>query len=201
MTKRLFLLSALVALPVLAGCNQPGTNTGMWDGYIGQQPYLAGAGDPLRAAALEAPFTFGDLNAQRGQPARVALSLAQLEYLTWRLENDPGRASNFPGTTLLQLQAGRAEARRAFGIAPNAPAPQVMDALQRAARELQRGNTAAAQAALSGPDFPLGGAETLRRLSNPPSPLLQVQAAAGAINNNVMDDSGFQQPSGAPFIR
>lgn len=177
MSKRLPLLPALLLLPLLAGCVGNSDPSDL---------YLGGAGDPIRGAALNAPFQFGNLAAQRGQPARVARSLVQLEYLTRRLSEDLARQSDFSGTTLLQLQSGKAEARRAFGIAPQAPAREVEVALRHAARALDGLDPDGARAALSGPNFPPGGAEVLRRLSEPPA-LPQVSAAAAAVNNDIMN--------------
>jgi hypothetical protein len=177
MFKRLPFLPALVVLPLLAGC--AGTSDPA-------DVYLGGAGDPIRGAALNAPFQFGDLPSQRGQPARVARSVAQLEYLTRRLSEDLARQGDFSGTTLLQLQMGQAEARRAFGIAPQAPSREVESALRHAARALEGLDPDGARAALSGPNFPAGGAEVLQRLSNPPA-LPQAAAAAAAVNNDLMN--------------
>jgi hypothetical protein len=176
MPKRIPALSALFLLPLLAGC---AGSSDPADVYVG------GAGDPLRGAALTAPFQFGDLAAQRGQPAKVARSVAQLEYLTRRLSEDMARQGDFSGTTVLQLQSGQAEARRAFGIAPQAGSRDVESALRHAARALEASDAGTAQAALSGPEFTVGGAEVLRRLANPPA-LPQAAAAAAAVNNDVM---------------
>jgi hypothetical protein len=184
MPKRSFscLAPVLLALPLLAGCAGAGEPANV---------YLGGAGDPVRGAALNAPFQFGNLQAQRGQPARVARSLAQLEFLNHRLVEDLGRQNDFAGTTLLQLQAGQAEARRAFGIAPQASAREVENALRQAARALEGLDTRSAEAALTGANFPLGPAEVLRRLADPPA-LPQTAAAAAAVNNDVMGRS-FQR--------
>ncbi|MBC9179971.1 hypothetical protein [Pseudoroseomonas ludipueritiae] len=176
MSKHLRLLPALAILPLLAGCVGASDPANV---------YLGGAGDPIRGAALNAPFQFGDLPAQRGQPARVALAVAQLEFLTRRLSEDLARQSDFSGTTLLQLRSGQAEARQAFGIAPQAHAREVENALRRAARALEGLDPDGARAALSGPNFPAGGAEVLRRLSEPPA-LPQVSAAAAAVSNDIM---------------
>jgi hypothetical protein len=176
MPTRFRFLSALVVLPLLAGC--AGTSDPA-------DVYLGGAGDPIRGAALNAPFQFGNLPAQRGQPARVARSIAQLEYLTRRLSEDLGRQGEFSGTTLLQLQLGQAEARSAFGIAPRAPSREVEGALRQAARALEGLDPDGARTALSGPNFPAGGAEVLRRLAEPPA-LPQASAAAAAVNNDIM---------------
>lgn len=176
MFKRPPLLPVLIALPLLVGCAGASDPADV---------YLGGAGDPIRGAALNAPFQFGDLPSQRGQPAKVARSVAQLEYLTRRLSEDLARQGDFSGTTLLQLQSGQAESRRAFGIAPRAPSREVESALRHAARALEGLDPAGARNILSGPNFPVGGDEVLRRLSDPPA-LPQTAAAAAAVNNDIM---------------
>ncbi|RKK01084.1 hypothetical protein EBE87_17730 [Pseudoroseomonas wenyumeiae] len=193
MFKRLPFLPALVVLPLLAACAGTSDPADL---------YLGGAGDPIRGAALNAPFQFGDLPSQRGQPARVARSVAQLEYLTRRLSEDLARQSDFNGTTLLQLQLGQAEARRAFGIAPRAPSREVEGALRRAARALEGLNPDGARAALSGPNFPEGGAVVLQRLAEPPA-LPQAAAAAAAVNNDIMNrrfDRSSRRHRRAPIV-
>ena len=60
-----------------------------------------------------------------------------------------------------------------------------MQGLRQAASSLEALNPAGARAALSGPTFPLGGEETLRRLANMP-PLPAAASAAGAVNRDVM---------------
>jgi hypothetical protein len=174
---------ALLLLPLLAGPLLAGCATG-----DPAMVYLGGAGDPIRGAALNAPFQFGDLSASRGQPARTALSLAQMEFLADRIPQDGYWTAQIPPTTIMQLQAARAEARRAVGIAPAAPPDRVIAALRQVAGSQQGLNPAGAQEALSGPEFPLGGTETMRRLTEL-GDLRQADIAAGAINNDIMSMS------------
>ncbi|MDB5370470.1 MAG: hypothetical protein JWP20_2028 [Roseomonas sp.] len=162
-------------LPLLAGC---GTRDPA-------AAYLGPAGDPVRGAALNAPFQFGDFSASLGQPGRTALSVVQLEFLADRLPQDAYWQANVSSMTVMQLQMARAETRRALGIAPDAPPDRVMASLRRAAAAAEALDQASARAALSGPDFPLGGAETLRRLASLPD-LPRAGEAAGAVNNDMM---------------
>lgn len=175
MTQRPCLLAALLVLPLLAGCAT----------YDGSAPYLGGAGDPVRGAALNAPFQFGALPSQRGQPAKVALSLAQLELLADRIPQSGYWQNQVSGTTVLQLRLGQAEARKAIGVPANAPAQPVIDGLRAAAAALEGLDPAGARAALDRAPFTLGGAATLQRLTDLP-PLPQAAAAAGQVNNDVM---------------
>ena len=177
MTQLRRLAPVLILLPLLAACatadpSAPGV-------------YVAGAGDPVRGAALNAPFQFGALDKQRGQPAKVALSLTQLEYLASQIPASGYWQNQVSGTTILALQLGRTEMRRALGIRPDAQPAAVMSGLRGAATALEAQDAAGARTALSTPDFTLGGEGTLQRLANLP-PLPQAAAAAGQVNNDVM---------------
>ena len=177
MTQRSRLAAALLVLPLLAACATADPSA--------PSAYISGAGDPVRGAALNAPFQFGDLRNQRGQPGRAALSLAQLEFLADTVPQSGYWQNQVMGTTILQLQMGRTEARKALGIRPDAAPAAVMAGLRGAARALEAQDQQGARAALSTPDFTLGGAATLQRLADLPS-LPQTAAAAGQINNDVM---------------
>jgi hypothetical protein len=165
---------ALLMLPLLAACATDPASS-----------FLGGVGDPVRGAALNAPFNFGNLAAQRGQPGRVALSLVQLEFLADRVPTDGYWQNRIDPLTTLQLQRARNDARQALGIPREASADVVMDSLRQANAALEGLNPAGARAALSGPAFPLGGQETLRRLSDMPD-LPSATTAAGAVNRDVM---------------
>ena len=124
-TRSLAIASAAL-LPLLAACatadpSAPGA-------------YFGGAGDPVRGAALNAPFQFGDLRNQRGQPGRAALSLAQLEFLAEAVPQSGYWQNQVMGTTVLQLKLGRDEARKALGIRPDAAPAAVMAGLGLAAQ-------------------------------------------------------------------
>jgi hypothetical protein len=165
---------ALLMLPLLAACADDPAG-----GFLG------GVGDPVRGAALNAPFNFGNLGAQRGQPGRVALSLVQLEFLADRVPQDPYWQNRINPLTTQQLQRARNIARQVLGIPADAPPDLVMDSLRRANAALEGLNPAGARAALSGPAFPLGGQVTLDRLANMPD-LPAATIAAGAVNRDVM---------------
>ncbi|MBC9206838.1 hypothetical protein IBL26_08320 [Roseomonas aerophila] len=165
---------ALLALPLLAACADDPAG-----GFLG------GAGDPVRGAALNAPFNFGNLGALRGQPGRVALALVQLEFLADQLPQDPYWQNRINPLTIQQLQRARNDTRQALGIPADAPAGLVMDSLRQANAALEGLNPAGARAALSGPAFPLGGQAVLERLTNLPD-LPSATTAAGAVNRDVM---------------
>jgi hypothetical protein len=130
--------------------------------------YLGGVGDPVRAAALQAPRTLGDTSQYRGQPAGAARAAAQLEFLTSELETNPRYAPSVSPTLVEQLRVARTEMRQAIGIAPDTNPQLVVTSLRRAAAALDAGSRAGAEAALSGTAFPDGPEATLNRLGNLP---------------------------------
>jgi hypothetical protein len=134
---------ALLTLPPLAACASDPAG-----GFLG------GVGDPVRGAALNAPFSFGNLGTQRGQPGRVALSLVQLEFLADRVPQDPYWQNRINPLTSQQLQRARNIARQVLGIPADAPPDLVMDSLRRANAALEGLNPAGARAALSGRTCP-----------------------------------------------
>lgn len=142
--------------------------------------YLGGFGDPVRGAALFAPDRLGDFTRWRGDPAGAARAAAQLELLADSFARDPRFAIDANPAVPQQLGRARVEMRAAIGIAPEAQPTLVILALRRAAERLEAGNPAQAEAALSGADFPNGGAATLAALSAAP-PLPQARIAANLV--------------------
>ncbi len=130
--------------------------------------HLFGFGDPVRGAGLNAPRLLGDTSRLAGDPAQAARAAVQLEVLHEAFRNDPRYAPRASAHALTSTGVARAELRGAIGIAPDAPADAVIAQLREAAAALDQGSTARAEAALSGPMFPQGGAATLRRLGNLP---------------------------------
>lgn len=146
--------------------------------------HLGGFGDPVRGAALNAPRLLGDTSRLQGRPADAALAAVQLEVLADAFHNDLRWAPEVSGPARAAVDAGRAEMRRAIGIAADAPAEAVIGQLREAAEALERGSRVRAEAALGGPHFPAGGAATLTRLARLPF-LPRVSEAAGAANAEV----------------
>lgn len=157
----------LLALLALGACADPAAQ------------HLGGFGDPIRGAALHAPFILGDTALLAGQPARAARAAVQMEVLAAGFESDPGFSHQAPGSVRHATGLGRAEMRRAIGIAPDASPELVIDTLRDAAAALDAGSPARAEAALSSPAYPAGPAATLARLSRLPY-LPRVSEAAGA---------------------
>jgi hypothetical protein len=142
--------------------------------------HLMGFGDPVRGAALNAPRMLGDTSRLAGRPAAAARAAVQLEVLTTAFHEDPRYVHEATGAVQHSTRLGQAELRRAIGIAPEAPSASVIATLREAAEALDQGRPARAEAALSGPDYPSGGAATLARLGTLPY-LPRVAEAAGAV--------------------
>ncbi|TCI00385.1 hypothetical protein EJV46_07060 [Roseococcus sp. SYP-B2431] len=101
-----------------------------------------------------------------GRPAETALAVARLEWLGGEARPG-GRLSTLPDSYLFGLQRAVQEGRQALAIAPDARSETVVPALLAAARAVMRGDTAAARAALTGPDFRDTDRPVLSRLREP----------------------------------
>lgn len=104
--------------------------------------------------------------ALEGHPAATALAVARLEWLGGEARPG-GRLAELPSSYLFGLQRGVREGRQALAIAPDAPTDSVVAALLTASRAITRGDTAAARAALTGPDFRDTDRPVLDRLREP----------------------------------
>ena len=113
--------------------------------------HLGGFGDPVRGAAMHAPFILGDTALLAGQPARAARAAVQMEVLAQGFAADAPFRHDTSGSVQHATALGRAEMRRALGIAPDAPADLVIDTLRDAAAALDAGSPARAEARASGP--------------------------------------------------
>jgi hypothetical protein len=127
---------------------------------------VQGAGDPARAAILEAAYAFGNPARLAGRPAEAARAVADLEYLASEIPSG-ARWREFDPTVGSALRGAREEVRAALGVAPQAPPQAVVDAFFSASRALRANDGAAAQRIPAPPMFP-DGAQTLRRLSDLP---------------------------------
>lgn len=130
--------------------------------------------DPVRDAAFEANSFFARPRA--GQPAAAARAIADIEYLAETMPTDP-RYQTAGARGLTELQIARREARSALGIPISARGADVVSGLRGAATALDAGDRRAAEAALPTSVFPLGPAQTIERLGQPP----RVPSARGAL--------------------
>ncbi|WP_137178045.1 hypothetical protein [Roseomonas sp. AR75] len=174
----------LFPLLLLAGCSADPT-TG----------YLIGLGDPVRGAALAAPTRLGDTSRLAGDQVAAARGVILLEFIDLSFRTDPRYMHDVAPVNVHTIRLGRTEMRAAVGIAPNAPPEPLMAQLREFGNALEAGNLVQAEVALSGPMFPLGAQETMRRLRSLPR-LPAVSAAAGAANNQItMLDMRRRSPS------
>lgn len=135
-----------------------------------------GVGDPTRAAVLGSAYAFAAPAHLAGQPAAAARAAAQVEYLATEITTG-ARYVEWSPAVGMELQGARAELRTALGI-PAASRPQaVVDALYAAARALQRGDTAAADAALATAAAADRHALLLRLSALPPLPRTRTATA------------------------
>lgn len=185
--------AGIALLAALAGCAQPGPQTGQ--GWVSLPPDATiGAGDPTRAAIINTAYVFGTPSSVAGRPADAARAVAELEYLATEIPTGP-RWREFDPTVALALQQARHEERAALDIAPQAPPQAVIDALFAASRALRAGDTAAVRRILSPPVFP-NGALTLQRLASlPPLPIANQATSRTAAELDRMDRMG---ESGGP---
>ncbi|MBL6455477.1 hypothetical protein JMJ55_09095 [Belnapia sp. T6] len=159
-------LPRLALLLLLAGCVTPDLPP---QGYATlPNDAVQGAGDPTRAAIIGTAYAFGNPASLAGNPAAAARAVANYEYLATELPYGP-RWRGFAGTIGPEFAAGLTELRGTLGIAPNAPAQPVVEALYAASRAFNAGDQAAAERSLSGPIFTRGGPATLQRLASLPA--------------------------------
>lgn len=122
---------------------------------------------PLAAVLNRAVADFDGGGTQlEGRPAETALAVARLEWLGEQTQPGGG-LSTLPESYVFALQRAVREARQILAIAPDATPATLVPALLAASRALVRNDTAAAQAALSGPDFRATSRPVLSRLREP----------------------------------
>lgn len=176
----------LLAPLLLAACTTPQPG-----------PDVSGWGDPFTLGAQDALEDFGHTAVMEGRLDKSLFAALRVEQLAEAAQTDPlwqtGRISSLQP----QLLMARRQMRQAAGIAENAPPRPVQTGLYRALQASQAGDMARAQAALTGPAFPLGGAATLQRLQHLPRlPLVDQAAAQTAL---VASSPGGRSNSGLPF--
>lgn len=136
---------------------------------------VSGGADPMRSAILTTAYVFGSPGASTA-PAR-ARAAAMVEYMASDYRWNP-RWSEYTPVVGGQLDASRAELRRALAVAPGAAPQQVVSGLYGASRAMASGDAAAARAALTPAVF-ISPDATLRQLSVPTP--LPITAAATSL--------------------
>ncbi len=140
---------------------------------------MVGAGDPARGAVFNSNAVFAQHSPASGRPADAARAIAQMEFLAVDLPQN-NSFSTLSATLMPELLTARREWRDALGIAPNAPAQPVINALFAAGRALDAGQPDAAASALPSSIFRKGGAATVSQLGALPRLPRTAMAAATA---------------------
>jgi hypothetical protein len=135
-----------------------------------------GVGDPTRAAVLGSAYAFAAPAHLAGRPEAAARAAAQVEYLAAEIPTG-ARYVEWSPAIGMQLQGARAELRGALGIPATSRPQAVVDALYNAARALQRGDAAAAEAALQAAEASDRPALLLRLAALPPLPRTRTATA------------------------
>jgi hypothetical protein len=122
--------------------------------------------DPTDRAILGVYETFALGRGLHGEPARVARSVAYLEFLAADFRTM--RWASAPGISAPALQVAKSDLRAALGLQSDASAQAVIDAMQATADALDAGDRAGAERALTGPVFVAPAGTVLGRLSDMP---------------------------------
>jgi hypothetical protein len=158
--------AALFVCLVLAACDAGGGG-GFDPGLAAVPPDTFGQGDQDIAAANLAQYDFADTGRIYGKPADAARGAAAVEFLAAQVTNG-ARAVNVSQMSKDQLVGARQAVRQALGIAPDANAQAVVNALLAAAGAIDTGDEAALRTALQTPVFTLLPAQTMQRLGDVP---------------------------------
>lgn len=175
-SRRTACLTLLAALAATGACTRAGQQRPPAPSAFLPNDAVVGAGDPMRSAAAAVSTAFASPRRLEGRPAEAARCIAQMEFLAIELPNSPQLNRQNP-TVGAQFATARQEWRSALGIAPDAPAQPIINALYAAARALDAGDSLAAARALPPEIFTAGGGVTIARLADLPR-LPQTNVAA-----------------------
>ncbi len=123
--------------------------------------------DPAFAAVTDAMMAFAYPQRLQGNPAGMALAIASLDAMAGQFAAS-GRWAGWDEMTKQEMMDARTQVRAILGVPANASSQAVIDHLVAASHALDRGDQAAALAALSGPEFTASPARTLAILSHFP---------------------------------
>ncbi len=185
--RRLLPIVALAALPVACGPLPPPPDTAVLP------PGVFSPLDQDVPATEYAQYAFSDPARTYGNPVAGAQAVLAMDYIAGQLNTSP-RWQNISAITQMQLLQGRAATRQAVGIAPNAPSQLVVNSLVAARNDLASGNSQAAEAALTNPAFPGGGAQAVRALTNLPYIQMANVSTQHAGEDLFAPDNGDQRP-------
>lgn len=192
MLRARLLASACLAL---AACTQtPGTPPSQGIRYLEPSTFAAPVGtDPVLTSVMSASSYLADPRARlAGRPALAAQVAAQYEFATVALKEP--RFIGFSPLMQIQMDQGRVALRDTLGIRQDAPTEAVIEQLTRAAGALRQGDTAAAEAAVTGGSFVRPAATVLATLQAFPDVPQAGRAASFAEQQLNRPDGVFFKP-------
>ena len=135
---------------------------------------VSGGADPMRSAILTSAYVFNAPEAST--PQARARAAAMVEFMAADFRWNP-RWSEFTPGVGGQLDASRAELRRAFAVAPGAPPQEVVSGLYGASRAMAVNDAAGARAALRPAVFVTPEVTLQRLATGAPLPLTRSATA------------------------
>lgn len=185
------LLPAAICLSLAACATAPAISAG----YLPADAFgnTVQGEDITVAATNDALYAFAHPAQLNGRPADMALAVASLDALAGQFANN-GRWAGSGGTAAMQLVDARMQVRELLGVPETTQSQSLIDHLVAASHDLDNGNTQAASAALSGPDFAKPSAEILAVLGHFPyiatadSALVAASAAEFPQDGGGLDD-------------
>jgi hypothetical protein len=123
--------------------------------------------DPALASLNAATIAFAYPGTMQGRPAQMALAIASLDAMAGQFSAG-GRWMAMDWISQQEMLDARDQVRAILGVPQDAPSQSVVDQLVAASHALDKGDQAAALAALSGPDFTKPPAQTLAILTRFP---------------------------------
>jgi hypothetical protein len=159
--------AGIAALGLLAGCaNLPPPPTATLPDRTGGGAIL----DPARQAIFHTASAFASATPMAGRPAEAAQAISEAEFLAVELRHN-SRWTGMSPLAVMAFEQARPEWRGALGIAADAPAQAVIDAMTRVRAAYGGQDLAAAAGALAPPLVTPGGQAALARLAAlPPLP-------------------------------
>lgn len=183
----------LAAAALTAACTQvPGTPPERGIGFlppsVSADMGISFGSNPVYSAIYSASAYYADAPGRLGgNPALAAQVAAQYEYAASELKEL--RFNGLSPLTTMRMDTGRAELRDVLGVRQDAPTRPVVEGWVRAARALNEGNRAAAEAALTGPQYTRPAPQILATLQQmPPVPKAGIGAAAAEADLNRPDN-------------
>ncbi|WP_137125314.1 hypothetical protein [Roseomonas sp. HF4] len=172
--------AALAALGLFAGCaNLPPVPTATLPDRTGGGAIL----DPARQAIFHTASAFASSTPLAGRPAEAAQAISEAEFLAVELRHN-SRWTEMSPIVATAFEQARPEWRGALGIAADAPAQAVIDAMTRVRLAYGGQDLSAAAAALAPPLVTPGGQATLARLGALP-PLPRTARAASLAEREI----------------